>query len=283
KKNDKIYPKQLINIPNPPQELYLNGDINLLNQPIISIIGSRTCSQSGKKLARKFANELSNQGIVIASGLAKGIDTEAHKGAIEINGKTIAVLGSGFKHIFPKENIELYKNIIEKGGLIISEYPPDTKADSNKFLERNRIVSGISLGILVIEAAYRSGTSVTVRLAKEQGRKIFVIPHEIDNKYGIGTNKMLKNGATIITETKEIVEAFEFLKYNPKKIIKEKEKWDFKNKENEEIYRIIKLGIKDINEISRWSNKSINELSIILFEMEIDGYIKKNVGGYTCI
>ena len=153
------------------------------------------------------------QKITIASGMAKGIDSAAHIGTMEAGGKTIAVLGNGFNHIFPKENIELYKEIIRKGGLIVSEYPPDTEAKSNLFLERNRIVSGLSIGVLVVEAAHRSGTSVTAKLAESQGRKVFVLPHEIDDKYGVGTNNLIKKGAILITSTRDIINNFKFLRY----------------------------------------------------------------------
>ena len=153
----------------------------MLNNPIISIVGSRSCSENGKSLARKFAYELSQCGISIASGLAKGIDTVAHLYSYKEKGKTIAVLPNGFNYIFPKENIGLYEKILDNGGLVISEYPPDIKAKSKYFLERNRIVSGLSLGVLVVEAAHRSGTSVTAKLAKTQGRKVFAYLM----KYGI--------------------------------------------------------------------------------------------------
>lgn len=135
------YPAKLRKIKKPPKQLYLEGNIELLNQNAISIIGSRNCTPKGKKLTEKFATELSQQGLVIISGMAKGIDTAAHRGTIEAKGKTIAVLGNGFHHIFPKENERLYKEIIKKGGLIVSEYPPETRPSSNLFLERNRIVS----------------------------------------------------------------------------------------------------------------------------------------------
>lgn len=138
---DKEYPDKLRKIKRPPKQLYLEGNIELLNKHTIAIIGSRSCTQKGKKLAEKFATELSHQGLAIASGMAKGIDTAAHRSTIATKGETIAVLGNGFHHIFPKENEELYKEIIKKGGLVISEYSPETEPSSNLFLERNRIVS----------------------------------------------------------------------------------------------------------------------------------------------
>lgn len=194
------------NITNPPKRLYMQGNLELLNNPIISIVGSRSCSENGKSLTRKFAYELSQCGITIASGLAKGIDTVAHLYSYKEKGKTIAVLPNGFNHIFPKENIGLYEKILDNGGLVISEYPPDIKAKSKYFLERNRIVSGLSLGVLVVEAAHRSGTSVTAKLAKTQGRKVFALPHEIWDSHGVGTNRLIKTGATLVTCVEDILD-----------------------------------------------------------------------------
>lgn len=281
---DKRYPKLLKKIKNPPTKLYLEGNLELLNKNIISIVGARNCTERGMELTKKFAGELSDQGLVIASGMAHGIDSAAHIGTIEQMGKTIAVLGSGFNHIFPKENVWLYQEILKKDGLIISEYSPEVKPKSNLFLERNRIVSGISIGILVIEAAYRSGTSVTARLAKTQGRKVFVLPHEIDDKHGVGTNQLIRKGAILVTSTKEIIEEFEFLTYK-KEIKKEKKILEkkFKNKDYEKIYKLIEEGTKEVNEISKKTNYSISEITNILFMLEIEGYIKKGEKGYICI
>ena len=282
---NKRYPNQLRIIKNPPKQLYLNGDINLLNKNIISIIGSRCCSNQGKKLAKKFASELVMQGIVIASGMAKGIDTVAHVETIMKKGKTIAILGCGFNNIFPKENENLYKQIIDNGGLIVSEYPPDTEPSSKLFIERNRIVSGLSIGILVVEAGYRSGTSITAKLAKQQNRKVFVLPHEIEDKHGVGTNRLIRNGAILVTSTKQIIDEFNFLKYkkiennnNIKKIKKEPA-----NKEFKKVYNLIKRGVKDINELCKKSNMKIQDMNNILFMLELEGFIIRRAGGYICV
>lgn len=292
------YPYQLRKIKNSPQQLYLNGNRDLLNKNIISIIGSRNCTENGRKLARKFARELSEQGIVIASGMAKGIDSEAHEATLNAGGKTIAVLGNGFNHIFPEENKKLYNKILENNGLVVSEYAPETKPDSNLFLERNRIVSGISIGILVIEAAFRSGTSVTAKLAKEQDRKVFVLPHEIDEINGVGTNKLIRKGAILVTSTKEIIDEFSFLDYNETQNAKRTKKRVYekiKNKiernadktivkeEYKEIYELIENGITSINDIYRKSNKSIGEVNKIIFMLEVEEYIQKKEGGYVCV
>lgn len=211
--DDTIYPERLRNIPNPPKSLYLEGNLSLLNNDIISIIGSRCCSENGVNITKKFASLLSACGITIASGLAIGIDSVAHLHSYENIGRTIAVLGNGFYHIFPEENIPLYNKILENDGLIISEYPPNTKCKSKYFLERNRIVSGISLGILVIEAAHRSGTSVTAKLAYSQNRKVFAIPHEIWDFHGVGTNKLIKEGANLVTCPEDILNNLNLNKY----------------------------------------------------------------------
>lgn len=287
---DKEYPKQLKNIPNPPKQLYFIGNIELLNKNSIAIIGTRNASENGKRLASKFSKELVAQGIVTVSGMAKGIDAEAHKSTIEAGGKTIAVLGNGLNYVFPPENTKLYQEIIKSGGLVVTEYLPNTPPSSNLFLERNRIVSGISIGVLVVEAAYRSGTSVTAKLAKEQNRKVFVLPHEINDKYGVGTNKLIRKGAILVTSTKEIIEEFDFLEYKEIKISNNKEKTKdkvlkeitFENKEEKEVYELINNGFSNINEIHKKTNMQIQKLNQILFMLEIKGYIKKLVGGYKC-
>lgn len=280
--NEK-YPYQLRKIKNPPKQLYLKGNIDLLDQNIISIIGSRSCTKNGRKLAKKFASELSNQGLVIASGMARGIDSVAHEATLNANGKTIAVLGNGLNHIFPKENQKLYNEILENAGLIISEYPPETEPASNLFLERNRIVSGISIGILVVEAAFRSGTSVTAKFTKEQDKKVFVLPHEIGESHGVGTNQLIRKGAILVTSTKEIINEFEFLNYKEiektEKIVEKK----IVNKEYKEIYELIANGINNINEIYRKSNKPMSEVNRIIFMLEVEEYIAKTEGGYICV
>ena len=184
-KESKFYPEQLRRIKNPPEVLYVEGNKEILNSKSISIIGSRACSDEGRKIARIFARDLAYQNMTIVSGMAIGIDTAAHIGTLDASGHTIAVLGCGFKNIFPPQNTQLFHRIIKNGGAVISEYSPNTSAKSQFFLERNRIVSGLSIGILVIEAAYRSGTSVTAAIAKEQNKKVFCIPHEMDNYHGV--------------------------------------------------------------------------------------------------
>lgn len=186
-----------------------------------------------------------------------GIDTIAHKSTLESNGYTITVLGNGFNNIFPAENIPLYNEIISKKGLVLSEYPPEEKAKSKNFLERNRIVSGLSKGILIIEAMYRSGTSVTARLAKEQERKVFVLPHEIDDKNGVGTNRLIRKGAILVTSVKEIISEFSEMKY---KEIKESkiQKSDIENKKKSNIKENSRKISKEQYNLENKNNKRKN-------------------------
>ncbi len=267
--------------------MYTEGNVELLKSNIISIIGSRACSKNGKQLASKFTKELVYQGMTIASGMAVGIDSIAHKTTLEEKGKTIAVLGNGLNHIFPTENEELYYQIIQKGGLVITEYSPEEKAKSSNFLARNRIVSGLALGILVIEAAHRSGTSVTAKLAIEQGKKVFAVPHEINDRHGVGTNRLISKGAKIVTNTEDIIKEFSFLSYkNPPKEKEVKPQNCRKvchNPEYHKIYQLITEKPISLNEIYEKSKEKIAEINNVLLMLEMEGYIEKVLGGYTCI
>lgn len=212
--------------------------------------------------------------------MAVGIDTAAHIGALEANGKTIAVLGCGFNNIFPKENFKLFDNIIKNNGLVITEYLPETLASSNNFLARNRIVSGLSIGVLVIEAAYRSGTSVTCKYAKEQGKEIFCIPHNLDNKYGIGTNRLIKNGAHLITSPKDIIDKFDFLTYKGEFMEKQENELIKIKPEYVDVYNSLIGPPLNINQICNKLNKPASEVSNALLMLELDGLINKTSYGY---
>ncbi len=230
--NEESYPQNLKQIYDPPISLYIKGNKEILNNKNIGIVGCRECTEYGKSAAKYFAYNLSKQNINIVSGLAKGIDSYAHIGnlfaikeykndvKIETNfnedgniykekvnnyGKTIAVLGNGLDTIYPKENIKLAQNIIESGGAIISEYPCGIKPDKMNFPARNRIISGISLGIIVVEAKEKSGTLITVDFALEQGRDVFVVPGNINSINSVGTNDLIKQGAKIVTNYNEIM------------------------------------------------------------------------------
>ena len=201
---EKNYPQLLKEIYDPPVSLYVKGNIEILNSKNIGIVGCRECTEYGKKAAKYFAYNLAKQNINIVSGLARGVDSYAHLGSLS-TGRTVAVLGNGLDMIYPKENIELENAIIRRGGAIISEYPCGTNPDKMNFPARNRIISGMSNGIIVIEAKEKSGTLITVDFALEQGREVFVVPGNINSINSVGTNDLIKQGAKLVTTYSDII------------------------------------------------------------------------------
>lgn len=207
--NDDRYPEKLRRIYAPPQKLYIIGNDKILNEKGIAIIGCRKPSKYGIEMAYKFAYGLSKRGINVISGLARGIDSYSHLGAVHAKGKTIGVLGSGLNNIYPSENKKLCLEIIKNGGAIITEYEPKEKPLAMNFPARNRIISGLSEGILVIEAKQKSGTLITVDHGLDQGKDIFVIPGNITSENSYGTNELIKQGAKLVTNIEEIIEEIE--------------------------------------------------------------------------
>ena len=217
--------------------------------------------------------------------MAKGIDAMAHIGALEVGGKTIAVLGNGPKYIFPKENEQTYKRILENGGVIVSEYPGITPPVSEMFRQRNRIVSGLALGLLVVEAEARSGTSITARYAREQGKEVFCIPNSRNNRKGIGTNILIQKGAKLVIEPKEIIETYKrkiekqiTIDELEEEIVEEVDISKVKP-EYREIYKTLTQEL-NINEISIKTNIGILDLYQKLFLMEIEGLIERKQNKY---
>ena len=202
---DENYPKLLKEIYDPPITLFCKGDISLLDQEASSIVGCRDSTSYGNLMSKEISYNLAKENILIVSGLAKGIDANAHSGALLANGKTIAVLGCGVDIPYPVENIEIYKEILKKG-LIISEYIVGTKPEARNFPARNRIISGLSKGVLVVEATQKSGSMITVDFALEQGRNVYAIPGNINSQNSSGTNELIKQGAKLVTNYKEILE-----------------------------------------------------------------------------
>ena len=203
---DDEYPKCLKEIFNPPKKLYVWGDVKVLNNIGISIVGSRNCSKYGKEMSQKFAYMLAKHNINIISGLARGIDTNAHIGCLKAKGKTIAVLGSGLNVIYPPENEKLAQNIVSQGGAIISEFPIGTKPLPVNFPKRNRIISGLSKAVVVVEATKKSGTAITVDFALEQGRDVYAIPGNVNQVTSDGTNELIKQGAKPLTSIQDILQ-----------------------------------------------------------------------------
>jgi len=231
-------------------------------------------------MARKFAQELSHIGVVVVSGMALGIDAEAHYSCIRNGGKTIAVLHCGFDHIYLPDNVPLFKEILDTEGLIISEYPPASMSGYQKYIQRNRIVSGLSLATIVIEAGYRSGTGITARLTKEQGKPVFCVPSNLESKYGLGTNKLIQNGAYLLTNIKEIIDRIDVLKSTAYKLKPSRVKVD---NEFLKVYEQISKNPIDINTIYKKIGGNISDLTFQLTMLEIDGYIKQLPNGFYII
>ena len=200
---DERYPALLRKIPSPPAALYVVGDPDVLWQPQLAVIGSRNPTAGGRANTRDFATELSRQGLTITSGMASGIDSEAHRAALDAGGFTVAVLGTGADVIYPESGRDLAGRIAKQGALV-SEFPPGTSAKREHFPSRNRIISGLSLGVLVVEAGLRSGTLITARLAGEQGREIFAIPGSIHNPMSKGCHRLIREGARLVENVAEI-------------------------------------------------------------------------------
>ncbi len=207
-REDVLYPKILKNIYSPPHILYIRGNFNNSFDKTIAIVGSRKATAFGKKTAYKFAYELTQNGFTIISGMASGIDTAAHKGALDAGGKTIAILGCGVDICYPKSNYDLMNRIIENGA-IVSEFSVGTAPKAGNFPQRNRIISGLSKGILVVEASLKSGSLITVNFALDQGKDIYAIPGNINNSSSKGTNKLIKEGAKLVTSIDDILEDFD--------------------------------------------------------------------------
>lgn len=203
---DDNYPKKLMPFESKPEILFYKGNLPDENVPSVAIIGARACSNYGRVNATKIGELLSMRGVQVISGLARGIDTYAALGALKGNTPTFAILGSGVDICYPTENIELYESIIKAGGGIISEYPPGTKPYAWNFPKRNRIISGLSDGIVVIEAKENSGSLITVEWALEQGKDIFAVPGKITDQLSIGCNRLIKNGAAIICKPEDVLE-----------------------------------------------------------------------------
>jgi len=202
---DAAYPALLKEIFDPPLLLYVRGDIKLLEGPSIGIVGSRKPTPYGRAMAQKLAADLATSGLVIASGMARGIDSSAHQGSLDAGGKTIAVLGCGIDVIYPAENKKLHAAIAEKG-LLVSEFPLGAFPAPQNFPIRNRIISGLSLGIVVVEAAQYSGSLITARLAMEQNREVFGVPGSITNKNSWGPHVLIKQGAKLVQDWRDVVD-----------------------------------------------------------------------------
>lgn len=299
---DQNYPEQLKAIENPPCILYTIGEIKYLNYNQLAIVGSRSASQLGLKIAKEFAYKLAEYGWVITSGLAQGIDSASHEGALNAQGKTIAVLGSGLNNIYPKNHQMLAKKIIANG-VLVSEFPPHTPPLAENFPKRNRIISGLSKGVLVIEAALKSGSLITARNALEQGREVFAVPHHIFHPLAKGCHQLLREGATLIESVDDILTAFNlplpeefcniqnasFLTREPTSPLISKDGFqpETLNKkyvltlEEKKIFDCLNFSPTKIDEIIEGTGFSNSKVCSILMDLELAGIVRCELDGYS--
>ena len=294
---DQNYPYNLKQIEDFPPILYAKGNVDLLkNDNMLAIVGSRNASLSAMKLAENLASNIADNNITIVSGMARGIDKAAHKGALGHNGCTIAVMGTGIDVVYPQENEDLYKDIIKKNGLILTEYAFHTRPQASNFPRRNRIVSGLSKGVLVIEAGLRSGSLITAHQALEQGRDVYAVPGAPYDARSAGCNKLLKEGAQLVDTPEDILESFNF---SPRQFIlkaKEKEEmsdlfeYSLDNQENNsdipeqkeeleqedkytKLLSLISASGEDVDELIRAMQLPTEEVLMTIVELELDNKI----------
>ncbi|MCX7785297.1 MAG: DNA-processing protein DprA [candidate division WOR-3 bacterium] len=268
---DAEYPKNLKTIEHAPPVLFIRGEIRLEDEKAIAIVGTRRPTPYGKMVAEKFSSELASIGITIVSGLARGIDTIAHQSALKVQGRTLAVLGCGIDVYYPPENKQLYDKIAQNGA-IISEFNFGTTPFAMNFPKRNRIISGLSLGVLAIEAPSDSGVLNTVTWATEQGRDVFAVPGAIDKQTSAGTNQLIKQGAKPVTTIEDICEELKIT-------LDKKEKSEIPvNEKEKKILEILNSDPLYSDQIADLLNEPISEVLVQLLSLEIKGLIKQLPG-----
>ncbi len=270
---DKNYPKFLKKIQNPPKILYIKGELNP-DESCFAIVGTRMASPYGKQVAMEIANNLTETGLTIVSGLAPGIDTFCHQAVVEKKKRTIAVLGTGLdeKSIYPQSNLKLTEEILENNGCLISEYPAGTPGAKFTFPARNRIISGLCIGVLIIEAKIKSGSLITAEQAKKQNRKIFAIPGSIYSSNSKGCHYLIKNGAKLIEDADDVLKE---LNLSPMSTLPDFIKGE--NQEEDLILKVLKEEALDIDKIIEKTKLSASVIASCLAIMEINNKVK-NLG-----
>lgn len=281
--HDPHYPSLLKNITDPPPVLFAQGDVALLSWPQLAIVGSRNPTRGGKENARNFAHHLAANGLGICSGMAEGIDAEAHEGALAANGVTVAVTGTGLDRVYPAKNRDLAHRIAEQG-LIISEFPIGTPAQAKHFPRRNRIITGLSLGTLVVEAATRSGSLISARLSSEQGREVFAIPGSIHNPMAKGCHQLIRQGAKLIDTASDILEELGHLLPDalPKRPDEPMTTTEPLDKASASLLEMMGFDPISVDELAKISGLTVENISSMLLVMELHGHIHTLPGGKFC-
>ena len=270
---DSEYPESLRNIHNAPPLLYVCGDLKYDFALSIAIVGTRRAGQYGRNQGYKLAKELSEMGFTVISGGASGIDSEAHKGCLDANGRTFAIFGSGIDMVFPSENRKLFKTISSKGALV-SEFPPGTPPEPFRFPVRNRIIAGMSRGLLVVEASQKSGALITAEFAIEMGRDVMAIPGQIDNPNAAGVNQLIRDGAFMILSAEDVLSVFNLAL---QKRIKT-ENLPPLSEMQRKVVNAVGYEPKHVDDIAIEMKIPVSDMLGLLLGLQIDGHVKELVG-----
>lgn len=278
-KNDKAYPEMMRRVHGAPSVIYVKGELKDTDKYAIAMVGSRTSTDYGSQIAERISQKLSASGLTVVSGMARGIDSVSHKGALKAGGRTIAVLGSGLDMPYPPENRKLM-NEIASSGAVISEFPFGTLPNRENFPRRNRIISALSLGVIVVEAALDSGSLITVAYALEQGREVFAVPGNITSGTSKGTNDLIKKGARLVESAEEVLDE---LRPQIKGILREAKASASKprpemNAEEKTVYNYLNDEPKHIDSIIRQLNMPTNRALSILLNLELKGVVRQTQG-----
>jgi len=288
---DPGYPALLKQIADPPLVLYVAGSVEALDRPAVAIIGTRRPTVYGRDCARRFGYQLASSGYMVASGLALGIDAEAHTGAVQAKGVSVAVLGGALDRLFPKENAGLARAMIECGGAVVSEYPFGRQPDRQTFPMRNRIVSGLSRGVLVVEAPFNSGTMITVSQALDQNRSVMAVPGRIDSPASQGCHKLLREGARLATCADDVIEELQDLMAGMRQATKTRPAEPARSAQTErppesvltpeERAVLVQLGVDgvSVDEVVRASGLDAGKVNALLVGLQIKRHVRVLPGG----
>ncbi len=286
--NDDEYPKNLCEIHDPPPVLFVHGELSVRDVVSVAVVGSRSASYQGMAFTKKLCADLARHGMVVVSGFARGIDTAAHTGCVEGGGRTIAVLGCGLDVDYPRQNRELRKRIVATGALV-TEFPLGTEPEAKNFPSRNRIISGIALGVIVVEAGKRSGSLITARLALEQNREVFAVPGSVRNFRSLGPNWLIKQGAKLVESANDVIEELAPMlrqpaKEQPSEALESAAVTAQKSLSTteREILDLLESEPMLLDDMVRILNQEVNVLAGILSRLEIMGLVKQLPGKHFC-
>ena len=273
RRGERGYPRLLAEIPDPPARLWVRGDapLDVLDRPAVAIVGARACSGYGRTVARSLATEAAGAGAVVVSGMARGVDGEAHRGALATSGTTVAVLGCGIYRDYPAAHTELARAIVAAGGLVVSEYEPGVEPAPWRFPARNRVIAGLSRATVVVEARERSGALITADFALEDGREVLAVPGEITSSLSSGTNALLRLGATPATCAADVLEALEL---EPRAVLPRVADDPLA----ERVLAALSAGACTVDELSRATGLSAAELAAALAVLELAGVVVVDEG-----